>query len=127
MNKTAGEILEKYIMHLTLEGKPEDEEWGAYTLEDYSHDTRCELREGKFETNIECDWSSHYESKSVGIYIEDFNGFTGYIGWTYWFGGGKHGNPDDIDWIPEAYFLDLIKEEVITVTKRTFEKCSPPT
>jgi len=48
--------------------------------------------------------------------------YNGYIGWTYWYGGGKHGNPEEIEWVSDAYFLNLEKEEEITIIKRTFSK-----
>ncbi len=43
------------------------------------------------------------------------------MGWTYWSGGGKFGNPEDIPWIEDAYLLD-IEEEQKMVTVRKFKK-----
>lgn len=122
MTKTAPEILEAYIKHLASEGLTEEELQNEELIEDYSHDVRGDLRQGEMVTNVCPDYSRHYESKSVAIHIEDFEGFTGYIGWTYWYGGGKHGYPSEVDWIPYAYFLDLVEEKEVITIVRTFKK-----
>jgi hypothetical protein len=44
-----------------------------------------------------------------------------WVGWTYWYGGGKHGEPSAMPWIEDAYNLDC-KEERVMMTKRTFTK-----
>lgn len=80
-------------------------------------DAMNEIREGRFETGIPCEWSRHYESKSVAL--QAFDG--SYVGWTYWYGGGKHGEPEAIDWIEDAYDLHCVEEEKLTVV-RTFSK-----
>lgn len=90
-------------------------------FEDALDEFMYELREGEFETNIPPDYSRHYESYSVGVKV-DIPEYNGYIGWTYWYGGGKHGNPEEIEWVSDAYFLNLEKEEEITIIKRTFSK-----
>ena len=56
---------------------------------DELQDLLSEFREGEVETNIACDWSRHYESKSVAASLSDGT----WVGWTYWYGGGKHGEP----------------------------------
>jgi hypothetical protein len=81
------------------------------------HDSRSEVRYGEFDTNIESPFSRHYESKSVAAKTPDGR----WVGWTYWYGGGKHGEPEAIDWIDDAYYLDC-KEEEKTVIVRTFSK-----
>ena len=80
---------------------------------DYESEFRCSGE----ETEIECDWSRHYESKSVATNLRDGT----WIGWTYWYGGGKHGNPEEIDWMEDAYFLDVEEKEELVIT-RTFTK-----
>lgn len=74
-------------------------------------------RQGTHETNIKPDYSRHYESKSVASQMEDGT----WIGWTYWYGGGKHSNPEELAWIETAYELTVVEEEV-KVIKRTFTK-----
>jgi len=60
------------------------------------------------------DWSRHYDCHEVAALVGGR-----WVGWTYWYGGGKHGEPEAIDWIDSAYFLD-VKEESRTIVVRTF-------
>lgn len=76
-----------------------------------------EIRSGTLETGLQCDWSRHYESKSVAAKYFDGS----WIGWTYWFGGGKHGEPAAVDWMDSAYDLNCAEEEKMVVV-RTFSK-----
>jgi hypothetical protein len=59
--------------------------------------------------------SRHYESDEVAAQMDDGS----WVGWTFWHGGGKHSEPDAIDWIPHAYDLDVTEEQKV-VTVRTF-------
>lgn len=61
--------------------------------------------------------SRHYESESVGLKLD--NGV--WVGWTYWHGGGKHSEPDAIDWMDEAYFL-CVATTTKMVEVHTFSK-----
>lgn len=85
--------------------------------EDLHWDYKNELREGSFETGIACNYSRHYECKSVAMKMSDGS----WIGWTYWYGGGKFGEPEAIDWMSEAYELNYKEEEKVVIV-RTFEK-----
>lgn len=80
-------------------------------------DTLSEVRAGEVETDIPCEYSRHYENSSVAAQLPDGS----WVGWTYWYGGGKHGEPESIDWMEDAYDLDC-KEEVKLITVRTFTK-----
>lgn len=84
-------------------------------------DAISETREGTVETNLECDWSRHYESKAVAAQYIDGS----WVGWTYWYGGGKHGEPEAIDWMDSAYDLTCTEEEK-TVIVRTFARTEEP-
>lgn len=84
------------------------------SLQDATSEVRC----GDRETNIPSDGGNHYEAKSVAAYCEWDNSW---VGWTYYYGGGKHSEPDSIDWIPYAYDLDCLEEQRM-VTVRTFTK-----
>ena len=68
------------------------------------------------DSDINPEWSRNYESKSKCIQVQDGS----WVGWTYWYGGGKHGCPEDIAWIDDAYNVRLLKTEY--VPKRFFEK-----
>lgn len=77
---------------------------------DKQWDYESEFREGTVATNINPPYSRHYESKSVATQIDGE-----WIGWTFWYGGGKHGNPED------AYLLNCQEEQKL-VTIQTFTK-----
>lgn len=62
-------------------------------------DLISDFREGQVTTDIPAPWSRHYEARSVAAKIGDQ-----WVGWTYWYGGGKHGCPDEIPWMEDAYF-----------------------
>ena len=80
-------------------------------------DYQSEMRSGEVETGLPSEWSRHYESKSVAAQTADGS----WVGWTYWYGGGKHGEPEAIDWMESAYDLDCKEEEKLVVV-RTFTK-----
>lgn len=88
-----------------------DDADGGYALQD----ARSEIRCSGIETNIRPPSSRHYEAKSVAAQYIDGS----WVGWTYWYGGGKHGEPEAIDWMDEAYDLNC-EEKQVTVTQRTF-------
>ncbi len=81
-------------------------------LDDYVSDAESEFR-GSYthETGIECESSRHYESKSVAKKIGDK-----WVGWTYWYGGGKHGEPEAVEWMEDAYFVDVKEETKVVLT-----------
>lgn len=84
---------------------------------DWLGDAKCEFRHSGEDTKIPArDWSRHYESKEVGVKLDDGS----WVGWTYWSGGGKHGDPDGIDWIEDAYDLNVLEEEKLMIV-RTFK------
>ena len=139
-DKTAPEILEAYIQDIVSQELTETQLQDAKELDearllglirhrailqvvaDRAQDVRNELRYGEIETNVTPEYSRHYEAKSVAIHLEDFEGFTGYIGWTFWYGGGKYGETELIDWVSSAYFLNLVEEREVVTIVRTFEK-----
>ena len=83
-------------------------------LAEATHETRHCF---SYETGLPCEDSRHYESKSVAAKAPNGQ----WVGWTYWYGGGKHGQPEEIDWIKDAYLLN-VKETQKTITERTFSK-----
>ena len=101
---TAGEVEKQYDDLMEAE-----EHW----------DPTSEVRGGEFETGLPTDWSRHYESKAVAAKYIDGS----WVGWTYWYGGGKHAEPEAIDWIDQAYDLTCVEEEKV-VTVRTFTQVS---
>ena len=102
-------ITAKNVEELYDELRDDDAHW----------DYLSELRGGEVETGLPCELSRHYESKSVAAKAPNGQ----WIGWVYWYGGGKHGEPDAIDWMSGAYLLDVKEEEKLVVV-RTFTKRS---
>jgi hypothetical protein len=82
---------------------------------DYVYDARSEVREGEVETGLDSPSSRYYETKEVAAQLPDGS----WVGWTYWYGGGKHGNPESIEWMDGVYDLDCAEEEKL-VKVRTF-------
>lgn len=94
-----------------------DELYDALVDEDGHLDPKEEIRCSGEETGLPCQLSRHYESDAVAAKMPDGS----WVGWTYWYGGGKHGEPEAIDWMDTAYFVDC-KEEEKLMTVRTFAK-----
>lgn len=86
---------------------------------DEVQDIKYEFREGQVETNIPSEYSRCYESNSVAAQCPD----GAWVGWTYWYGGGKHGEPEAIDWMEYAYDLHCVEEQKL-VTVQTFTRKS---
>lgn len=98
-----------------------EDEWDAADERDPDslHETKCEMREGQVETDLQCEYSRHYESKSVAAKAPDGT----WVGWTYWYGGGKHGEPEAIDWIEDAYNLECTEQKKLVIV-REFKKAA---
>ncbi|UZS00892.1 hypothetical protein [Pseudomonas phage vB_PsaM_M1] len=86
--------------------------------EDILWDAISEIRCSGINTNIACPYSRHYESQSVALQCIDGS----WVGWTYWYGGGKHGEPESIDWIEHAYDLDVKEEEKLVIVREFSKK-----
>jgi len=87
-------------VELTDEQIEEFEDYIQYQTNDFR--CRGEKSEIKCET-----YSRHYECEEVACVLD--NGIA--VGWTYWHGGGKHGEPEAINWVDSAYFVN-VKQEV---------------
>lgn len=85
--------------------------------DDSYHDAMGEVRCSGEETGLPCPYSRHYEAKAVAAQMPNGQ----WVGWTYWYGGGKHGEPGEVDWMEDAYFVNLAEEEKLVVV-RTFTK-----
>lgn len=90
-----------------------DDAYEELVEKDEHWDALYEMREGQVETNLPSESSRHYESKSVAMQAPDGT----WVGWTYWYGGGKHAEPDAIDWIDVAYDLNCTEEEKVVVVR----------
>lgn len=84
---------------------------------EYIEDAVSEIRHSGVETGLEGRYSRHYESEEVAIQCPNGD----WVGFTYWHGGGKFGEPEAIEWIEYAYDLECKEEEKLVVV-RTFTK-----
>ena len=94
-----------------------DEMFDELGEEGMLQDATNEVRATGVATGLPAPVSRHYESESVAAQMPDGT----WVGWTYWYGGGKHGEPESIDWMDEAYNLNMTEEEK-TVVVRTFTR-----
>ena len=90
-----------------------DELYDALVENDEHWDARNEVRCGGTETKLTCQYSRHYESNAVAMKMPDDS----WVGWTYWYGGGKHAEPEGIEWIEDAYNVDCTEEEKVVVVQ----------
>lgn len=78
--------------------------FSAAEIIDEVEDFRCNGQ----TTDLPCEGSRHYESEQVALQLDDGT----YISWTYWSGGGKHGEPESMDWMGKAYEVNCTEKEV---------------
>ena len=103
-------------------GMPNDDNINEFFYE-YHHDicsvidAEQEFRCSGVATNLKADGSRHYEAEQVAKQLS----CGAWVSWTFWFGGGKHGQPESVEWIDQAYQVDF-SEEVKTITVRTFKQ-----
>lgn len=81
-------------------------------LQDWIYDFRC----GNDDTNLKTnEYSRHYESREVAS--EMFDG--SWVGWTYWYGGGKHACAEELVWIEDAYNVEF---DIVVIEEKKFRK-----
>jgi hypothetical protein len=85
--------------------------------QDCLQDAKSEIRCSGISTGVDCDYSRHYESKAVAVQCPNGD----WVGFTYWSGGGKWGEPEAIDWMDKAYDVECKEEEKLVVV-HTFTK-----
>ncbi len=76
-----------------------------------------EFRGSGLDTKLSCADSNNYDSRAVAA--EMFDGT--WVGWTFWFGGGKHGEPSMIPWLEHAYPVTFTEQKQ-TIVVRKFRK-----
>ncbi|CAH9014380.1 conserved hypothetical protein [Vibrio phage 249E41-1] len=87
-------------------------------LEDKMSDALYEIRYTGEEISLSPkNYSRHYEVDCVVSKFDDV-----WIAWDYYYGGGKHADPDAIEWISDAEILNLDKEEEVVTVVRTFSR-----
>lgn len=114
---TPQEELYELIKARAIEMGAEPDDDGDYDGCDEWYDAMYEVRCCGEETNLPSPrYSRHYELEQVAAQCPSGR----WVSWTYYYGGGKHGNPEEIDWISDAFYVNC-KEEQVMVTKRTFK------
>lgn len=98
-----------------------DELYTQLVERDALWDAQSEVRGSGVETKLKCEWSRHYESKAVAMRMPDGT----WVGWTYWYGGGKHGEPEAVEWMEHAYEVNYSSEQKM-VTVETFTVANAP-
>lgn len=79
-------------------------------------DARSEVRDTGENTGLpDREFSRHYECEEVAARCPDGS----WVGWTYWHGGGKHGCPEEMPWVENAYAVCVTEEQKL-VTVRSF-------
>ena len=85
-------------------------------LNDLVADAESELRDSyTHKTDIPCEHCRHYESMSVARKFSLSWGDK-WVGWTYWYGGGKHGEPESVEWMEDAYFVNVRGETRVVLS-----------
>lgn len=83
---------------------------------DCCYDIEYEIREG-METNLHPKTSSrHYE---IDVHAVQVDGV--WVAWDYYYGGGKHGEPEAFDWISNARIVEC-EEKVVTKIEYKFKE-----
>lgn len=87
--------------------------------EKIGYDAQQDIMEGEWQTNIEPEFSRHCETESVAVK----DNYGNYIGFTRYFGGGKHF--EESSWydqsIADSYYLTCQEKKVFAV-QRTWAK-----
>lgn len=81
---------------------------------DANQEYESDFRHGDCPSNLPSQSSRHYEAKEVAMKMSDGS----WVGWTFWYGGGKHGDAKSIEWMEDAYELD-VAEKVVTIQEFT--------
>jgi len=77
--------------------------WEETDCADWMQDAEADIRCGEHETGIDGkNYNRYFEDKEVAMEIDGV-----WVGWTYYFGGGKHSEPEAVDWIDNAYEIKM--------------------
>ena len=130
-NLTAQELIYKQMIQVVSEDNSritdfvaefEDQEsyksiWYDIKSEfDEAYEVEYEMREG-LETNLASKTSSrHYE---IDVHAMQVDGI--WVAWDYYYGGGKHGEPEAFDWISNARIVEC-EEKIVTKVEYNFKE-----
>lgn len=84
---------------------------------DEAYEVEYETRHGTEKPNLEPKtYSRHYEVEVRAIQVEDV-----WVAWDFYYGGGKHGEPEAFDWISKARIVEC-EEKIVTKVEYTFKE-----
>jgi hypothetical protein len=112
---TAPEKLMQKLIHLTTGERYDSPDEIRSHFHQVDSEVLSDFRSGEEATGLPGDWSRHYESKGVAAEMLDGS----YVGWTYWYGGGKHGEPYLMPWVDDAYDVEVVEVQKVV---REFKK-----
>jgi hypothetical protein len=88
-----------------------DSAWQSALEDDNFFDAMNEVRSGGKPTDLYTEgyegYERDYDGKEVARQMPDGS----WVGWTYWSGGGHHGEPGVVPWLGQAYNVTC-KEEL---------------
>lgn len=128
MQLTATQLIKKAIVQRINEQNYDDYQQPINTVEeievaydlavekDLHWDWENEVRSGGIETELPAPFSRHYECDIHAQKIDDQ-----WVGYPFFYAGGKYGQPQEMEWISDAFFVDCKEEEKLVVV-RTFSK-----
>lgn len=88
-------------------------------FEDYVRDVVSEFRDSGENINDKVYEDRYYCYRDVAIPITGRDDL--YLAWTYYFGGGKHAQPWDVEWMEDCYLLRCREVEETRIVK-VYEK-----
>lgn len=130
MSMTAQQLLRKAVLEKAIHfgniepqrlslftGDEIDELYESYNRYDELNDAWNDVRHG----GVACDlpaltWSRHYEVDSKAIKIDGI-----WVQFDYYYGGGKHSEPEDFDYIHHARIVNCEEVQVMTTQYNFYE------
>lgn len=122
MSMTAQQLIRKAILlkavdfeniepfNQSLDGAGIDKLYESYNEYDELNDPKNEIRYGQVEANLNpITWSRSYEIDVRAMKIDDV-----WVAWDFYYGGGKHGEPESFDWISNARIVNCEEIQVMT-------------
>lgn len=84
------------------------------SLEEHGwHDALSDFRSGGESADVPGapkEWSRHYSVERRACQL----GSGCWVSWLYWYGGGKHGEPEAVEWLDEtAVFVTMTERQAI--------------
>ncbi|UJQ43523.1 hypothetical protein [Acinetobacter phage vB_AbM_WUPSU] len=122
MSMTAQQLIRKAILlkavdfeniepfNQSLDGSGIDELYESYNEYDELNDPKNEIRYGQVDANLNAiTWSRSYEIDVRAMKIDGV-----WVAWDFYYGGGKHGEPESFDWISNARVVNCEEIQVMT-------------